>query len=152
MIMIRRMQKKDIIACAEILCAVYNNEMWQCRWTMEMGIAYLEDYLEAKKFVGFVLEENEMVIGAVFAHEKIWWNNSELFIDEMFILPERQRCGYGSMLISATEEYVREHKLAGITLCTNQYAPAPNFYRKNGFMDNEAILFMYRTEASEKEI
>ncbi|MBQ8787589.1 MAG: GNAT family N-acetyltransferase [Oscillospiraceae bacterium] len=142
--MIRKLMKSDISACAEILCAVYNNEMWQCRWTMEKGIAYLEDYFETKKFVGFVLEENEEIIGAIFAHEKIWWNNSELYIDEMFILPEKQRCGYGSMLINAAEEYVKEHKLAGLTLCTNKYAPAPNFYRKNGFEDNEFIMFMYK--------
>ena len=142
--MIRKMQKDDISDCAEILCAVYNNEMWQCRWTTETGVSYLEDYFEAKKFVGFVLEENEKIIGAMFAHEKIWWNNSELYIDEMFILPEMQRSGYGSMLINAAEDYVKEHKLAGLTLCTNKYAPAPNFYRKNGFTDNEYIMFMYK--------
>lgn len=142
--MIRKMQKDDIPACAEILCAVYNNEMWQCCWTMETGIAYLEDYFETKKFVGFVIEENDKIIGAMFAHEKIWWNNSELYIDEMFIHPEKQRGGYGSMLINAAEEYTNEHNLAGLTLCTNKYAPAPNFYRKNGFVDNEFIMFMYK--------
>ena len=62
----------------------------------------------------------------------------------MFVLPERQRGGYGGMLIRAAEKYVDEHGLAGLTLCTNKYAPAPNFYRKNGFADNEAILFMYK--------
>ena len=94
--------------------------------------------------MGFVLEENGTIIGAMFAHEKIWWNNSELYIDEMFVLPENQRSGYGSMLINAAEEYVKEHNLAGLTLCTNKYAPAPNFYRKNGFVDNEFIMFMYK--------
>lgn len=138
------MQRGDIAACAEILCAVYNNEMWQCRWTKETGEAYLEDYFEAKKFVGFVLEENGKMIGAMFAHEKIWWNNSELYIDEMFVLPEMQRGGYGSKLINSAEEYVRTHHLAGLTLCTNKYAPAPNFYRKNGFSDNEFVVFMYK--------
>jgi len=142
--MIRQMKKNDMSACAEILCAVYNNEMWQCRWTADTAMAYLEDYSEAKKFVGFVLEDNGKIIGAMFAHEKIWWNNSELYIDEMFILPEKQRSGYGSMLITAAEEYVKAHSLAGLTLCTNKYAPAPNFYRRNGFSDNEAIILMYK--------
>ena len=142
--MIRKMQRGDIKACAEILCGVYNNEMWQCRWTIETGTAYLEDYYDVKKFVGFVIEAEGRITGALFAHEKIWWNNSELYVDEMFILPEIQRKGYGSMLIKAAEEYVREHKLAGMTLCTNKYAPAPNFYRKNGFIDNEYIMFMYK--------
>lgn len=62
----------------------------------------------------------------------------------MFVSPEKQRGGYGSMLINAAEEYVKEHNLAGLTLCTNKYAPASKFYRKNGFMDNEVITFMYK--------
>ena len=76
--MIRQMMKGDIPVCAEILCAVYNNEMWRCRWTKEAGTEYLKDYFEAKKFVGYVVEENGEIVGALFAHEKIWWNNSEL--------------------------------------------------------------------------
>ncbi len=142
--MIRRMEREDIAACAEILCSVYNNEMWQCRWDMKTGIEYLTDYFDAKKFVGFVIKEDEKIIGAMFAHEKVWWNSSELFIDEMFILPQLQRSSKGSMLINAAEEYVAEHKLAGLTLSTNKYAPAPLFYRKNGFSDNEFIMFMYK--------
>ena len=142
--MIRQMQTSDIPCCAEILCSVYNNEMWQCRWTKETGTEYLKDYFDAKKFVGYVVEENGEIIGALFAHEKIWWNNSELYIDEMFIRPEKQRGGYGSSLIDAAENYVKAHGLAGLTLCTNKYAPAPDFYRKNGFSDNEFIMFMYK--------
>ena len=144
--MIRKMRKNDISACAEILCAVYNNEMWQCHWTMETGVAYLEDYFEAKKFVGFVIEEDVKTIGAMFAHEKIWWNNSELYVDEVFITPAKQRGGYGSTLLKAAEQYSAEHGLAGLTLCTNKYAPARVFYRKNGFSDNEYIVFMYKEQ------
>ncbi len=142
--MIRKIKKEDLSACAEILCQVYNNDMWRCCWTRERAEAYLDDFFGANKFVGFVIENDEKIIGAMFAHEKIWWNNSELFIEEMFILPEMQRQGFGSALIKAAEEYVAEHRLAGLTLSTNKYAPAPNFYRKNGFMDNEYIMFMYK--------
>jgi len=142
--MIRRMNKCDIQACAEILCAVYNNEMWQCRWSHETACAYLEDYFNAEKFVGYVFEENSTILGALFAHEKIWWNNSELFIDEMFVVPENQRKGIGTHLIKSAEQHVRAHNLAGFTLSTNRYAPAPEFYRKNGFTDCNHILFMCR--------
>ncbi len=140
--MVRKMKRADIQFCADILCKVYNNELWQCRWTAETACAYLEDYFDEKKFVGFIIEEDNAVIGAIFTHEKIWWNNSELFIDEMFIIPDMQRKGYGKMLIKAAENYVSEHKLAGFTLSTNKYAPAPDFYKKNGFSVCEHILFM----------
>lgn len=140
--MIRKMTLSDINSCAEILCYVYNNEMWQCRWSFDTSRAYLIDYFEANQFVGFTLEIDGKVCGAMFCHEKIWWNNSELFIDEMFVHPDLQQKGYGSELINAAEEYVKEHKLAGFTLSTNRYAPAPQFYKKNGFVDCDHILFM----------
>ena len=63
-------------------------------------------------------------------------------MEEMFIKPQLQRKGLGSLLLKQVEEYVREKGLAGITLSTNKYAPAPNFYRKNGFVDCEHVLFM----------
>lgn len=140
--LIRKMTNTDLKACAEILCAVYNNEMWQCRWALDTAIDYLRDYYDEKKFVGFILEIDEEVCGAIFCHEKIWWNNSELFIDEMFIKPSLQRKGYGSALLKEAEKYIAEHKLAGFTLSTNRYAPAPQFYKKNGFVDCEHVLFM----------
>lgn len=144
--MIRKMNESDMPRCAEILCEAYNNEMWQCRWTAQTATAYLMDYFRAEKFVSFVLEEDGDIIGALFAHEKIWWNNSELYVDEVFITPAKQRGGYGSALLKAAEQYSAEHGLAGLTLCTNKYAPARDFYRKNGFSDNEYIVFMYKEQ------
>lgn len=139
---IRKMERGDIAACAAILCSVYNNEMWQCHWTEEVACEYLTDFFEMKKFVGYVLVDDKEIVGGLFAHEKVWWNNSEVFVEEMFVKPQFQRTGYGSLLLEEVNRYVREKGLAGITLSTNKYAPAPLFYRKNGFVDCEHVLFM----------
>lgn len=140
--MIRAMKAEDLSACAAILCEVYNNELWQCRWSRETAEAYLAEYFESGKFVGYVCEEGWEICGAIFCHEKIWWNNSELFVDEMFVLPACQRKGIGTELLKAAETYIKDHLLAGFTLSTNRYSPAPEFYRKNGFVDAEHVLFM----------
>ena len=145
--MIRTLKKEDIPACAELLRSVYNNELWQCRWSRETAIEYLTDFFEMKKFLGYVIEENDEILGALFAHEKVWWNNSEVFIEEMFIRPDMQGKGLGSMLLGQVEAYVREKGLAGITLSTNRYAPAPHFYRKNGFTDCGHVLFMAKEQS-----
>ena len=139
---VRKMIISDIPPCAEIMCSVYNNELRQCRWTIGTAEEYLNDFFDMKKFIGFVLLENEQITGGIFAHEKVWWNNSEVFIEEMFIHPDFQRKGYGSLLLDEIEKYVKENKLAGVTLSTNKYAPAPLFYRKNGFTDCEHVIFM----------
>ena len=94
--------------------------------------------------MGYVLENGEEIVGGIFAHEKVWWNNSEIFVEEMFIQPQLQRKGYGTMLMRQIEKCVAEKGWAGITLSTNKYAPAPNFYRKNGFRDYGHVLFMVK--------
>lgn len=139
---VRVMKETDIPACADILRSVYNNELWQCRWSRETAIEYLTDFFRMQKFVGYVLESDGIVMGGIFAHEKVWWNNSEVFVEEMFVEPELQRKGYGTRLLNQVEDYIAKKELAGMTLSTNRYAPAPLFYKKNGFVDCEHILFM----------
>ena len=101
------MKKQDISACGDILMAVYNNELWQCRWGKEAAESYLTDFFEHKKFVGYVAEEGNIIVGGLFAHEKIWWNNSEVFIEEMFVVPEKQGKGIGTALLLETEKYIK---------------------------------------------
>jgi aminoglycoside 6'-N-acetyltransferase I len=142
--MIRELIQSDIPSCAEILCRVYNNDLWQCRWDNQVAQEYLTDVYQNKKFLGYIIEEEGRIIGALFAHEKVWWNNSEVFIEEMFISPEFQRMGLGEKLLGEVEKYVRMRNLAGITLSTNKYAPAHTFYAKNEFVDCEHVVFMCR--------
>ena len=56
--------------------------------------------------------------------------------------PARQGSGIGTALLNTVEEYVKKHGLAGMTLSTNKYAPAPKFYKKNGFENCEHVIFM----------
>lgn len=140
--MIREYDESDLTMCAQIMTEVYNNDLWQCHWSMETAKSYLQDFANSEKFVGYTLVIENEIRGAIFAHEKIWWNNSEIFVDEMFISPALHRQGYGSELLMAVENYIKEHKLAGFTLTTNRFAPAPNFYRKNGFFDCDHVLYM----------
>ncbi len=142
--MIRKLKIEDIDSCSEILMSVYNNEHWQCNWDFKTARAYLMDYFEANKFIGYVKILDKKICGAIFCHEKIWWNNSEVFVDEMFVLPEFQGQGYGSELLKKVEEYITEHNLAGFTLSTNRFTKAPNFYKKNGFKNADHVLFMYK--------
>ena len=131
--MIRKLEARDIPASAEILCRAYNNEIWQCRWERDTDFRYLEDFFESRKFVGYAAEEDGQLVGALFAREKIRWNNSEVFVEEMFVRPDLQGRRVGTALLAALEKYVRAKGLAGVTLSTNRYAAAPGFYRKNGF-------------------
>lgn len=77
---------------------------------------YLNDFFHNKRFVGYVAVENGDLIAGLFAHEKIWWNNSEVFIEEMFVNPEYQGKGIGTSLLLEVEKYIKEKGLDGLII------------------------------------
>lgn len=105
--MVKKFDVNDLDNCAKIMMLVYNNEYWQCQWSLEVAKAYLMDYVEGKKFIGYTLWIDNVIKGAIFCHEKIWWNNNEIFIDEMFVSPEIQRQGYGTELLNIIENHIK---------------------------------------------
>ena len=139
---IRKLLPQDIPACAGILMSVYNNDLWQCRWTEDSADAYLTDLTRMPGFLGYVIEDSDGLRAALLGREKVWWNANEIHVEELFVKPEYQRMGYGSLLLGEVGKHVRAKHLAGITLSTNRYAPAPHFYQKNGFEPCEHVLFM----------
>lgn len=141
---IKELKSKHLIECADLLIATYNCEPWNFHWTKELAIRYLTEYFTSPRFVGFILVENDKILGATFGHNKTWWNNDELYIDELYIAPTYQRKGYGTILLNHLEKYIKERKLAGFTLLTNKYMPSVLFYEKNGVIKGEHILFMYK--------
>ncbi len=48
--MIKKLEQNDLQVCAEIMMSVYNNEHWQCHWTLNTSMSYLQDYFDCKKF------------------------------------------------------------------------------------------------------
>lgn len=142
--MIREFQSDDIEKCVDLLIEAYNGEPWNCHWTVETAARYLNEFVSNDNFVGFVICNNEAVVGAMFMHRKTWWTNDELFVDELFITPHLQRHGYGESLLAHAEEYAKSKDLAGLTLLTNRYFPAKRFYEKHGYIQADHVVFMYK--------
>ena len=101
--MIREFHPDDMETCVHLLIEAYNGEPWNCHWTIETATRYLKEFVSNDKFVGFVLCDNETIVGALFAHRKTWWTNDELFVDELYITPRLQRQGYGERLLTHAE-------------------------------------------------
>jgi len=142
--MIRELHSNDIDACVKILIAAYNPSPWNDHWTEESGKRYLSDFVSNTNFIGYVIIEADEIIGALFAHRKVWWTNDEIFVDELFIKPDRQSRGYGKCLMDRAEELSKELGLGGVALLTNKYHPAKLFYERNGYTVAEHVIFMYK--------
>ena len=141
---IKLLESKHIYECSILLMQAYNCAPWDTHWSEETSESYLKEFMTNPRFVGFVIYEDNKIVGATFCHEKIWWTNDELFIDEFYIAPSCQRKGYGKTLLQHIGEYIKEKKLAGFTLLTNRFMPAVNFYEKNAFVKAEHVVFMYK--------
>ena len=141
--MIRAMERTDLAQCGRIYAKAFPMEHWGIDWTAENASAYLQDYFEQKKFVGYVYDENGEVSGCVFALRKISGSKEEICINEMAVLPERQGRGIGKQLLNAVCAYSKDNGLAGIVLYTSEYAPAAEFYEKNGFVLSQGTICMY---------
>ena len=69
--MIRVMENIDLAQCGMIYAKAFPMEHWGIDWTAENATEYLRDFFEQKRFVGYVYEENDEVLGCIFALCKI---------------------------------------------------------------------------------
>ena len=141
---IEPLKAKHIQECAALLMQAYNGAPWENHWTLDTAERYLNEFLVNPRFVGFVIYERERLVGATFCHEKTWWIADELFVDEFYVSPEYQHKGYGTALEQHLEKHAKDKKLGGLTLLTDHYMPALNFYKKIGFAHSEHVVFMYK--------
>ena len=141
--MIRKMKKEDLHSCGEIYAKAFPIEYWGIDWNPDNASEYLLDYYEQKKFVGYVYEEDDVIIGCIFALCKISGSKKEIYINEMAVLPERQGQGIGRQLLNTVLDYSKEAGFAGVVLYTSEYAPAAKFYGKNGFKLSQGTICMY---------
>ena len=142
--MIRSFKKTYLKKCVNLLIDVYYNDPWNHKWTEESGTRYLDEISNLQRFVGFVFEEGDEILGAVFANEQVWWSGDELYIYELYVSNNHHKKGIGKQLIAALEKHVQENGLEGITLLTSNKTPAPDFYKHIGFEQADYMEYYFR--------
>ena len=141
---IRQIEQHHLAPCAAIFRAAYNRMPWNYDWTPEAALRYLTEYFESKDFVGFAALHEGRVAGALFAHRKTWWTGDQLYIDEIFVDADGQGRGVGNMLLEAAESHCRQNALTRITLMTNRFMPAFQFYHRNDFVKADQFVLLFR--------
>jgi aminoglycoside 6'-N-acetyltransferase I len=134
----------DIDKCAELFMQSYNRPPWNYNFNREKARTYLNEYVERSRFVGFMLCEDDQVVGAMLGHSKTWWTNDLLFIDEFFISPERQRKGYGKLLLDHSEQYAKDQGYEVVMLMTSKHMPAMQFYKGLNYLQAEHFVFLFK--------
>jgi len=136
--------KVNLHDCIDIFISAYNQAPWNHNWTFAKAKTYLSEYADSPGFVGFVLYDGNKPVGATFAHKKTWWTNEQLMVDEFFISSERQKKGYGKILMEHCNQYARANQIGLLILMTNKYMPAYKFYDRLGYITADQYLFMFK--------
>lgn len=134
--------EKYLNLCANLLITHYNQDEFKCQFTKQRACAYLQEHIFKPRFIGFLLLENDQLIGFAFCHMRTWSNKDELHIDEFIIDKHYQRKGLGSKLLDFIGLYGANFSLGGITSSTNVIA-LTQFYQKNDFLTHD-ITFLYK--------
>ena len=135
-------EEKHLTACALVLTNHYNHEDFGCNFTTERAATYLQELIFKPRFIGFVLLEQEDVVGFAFCHMRTWDATDELNIDEFIIQSEIQKKGLGSKLLDFIDTYAQNFFLSGVTATTNVIGLS-QFYQKNDFFEHD-ITFLYK--------
>jgi len=135
-------EEKYLSLCAETLTKHYNSEEFNCNFTTERAVTYLQELIFKPRFIGFVLLEKEEVVGFAFCHMRTWDTTDELNIDEFVIQSEHQKNGLGSKLLDFIDTYAQNFFLSGVTATTNVIGLS-QFYQKNDFLEHD-ITFLYK--------
>lgn len=141
-----KLGESDFDRIKALFLGVFTQPPWNDDWSDEKQLdEYLMDLMGARTPLVLGLVENDELIGMAIGNVKHWYEGTEYLIDELCIKTEMQGKGYGSMLLSLIEEYLKERGLHTIYLTTERDVPAFEFYRARGFRELPDDVALFKT-------
>lgn len=132
--MIESFEKKHIEECSKIFYDIYINKPFDYGW-LDYGcvLRYFCDIFKTPKFRGFILSENNIVIGVCIGVVSDYFKVKKYHISEFFVRRRFSNKGFGTRLIKKTEEILEKEEIKVIELNTDKRRMAFEFYTKNGY-------------------
>lgn len=128
--------------CIELYMKVFNSEPWNETWSYDTAKERLVDLLNTPKFLGFLLFDQDNLIGFIAGNSKRTYSGCTFYIAELCVNYETQGKGYGSKLLRYLEEELVKRKIQSVYLLTAPGGQAEAFYRKNQYSinDNRVVI------------
>jgi len=142
---VRHYQPADLAACGAVFCSAFAGEPWNERWSQEIAETRIAELTGTALSLGYVYEERGQILGFAAGRTVTYLYGKEYVIDEFCISAEMQGKGIGSAMMRQITAEMTDAGFAGIVLNTTKGYPSERFYLKNGFVQNEAMITMYRT-------
>jgi len=141
---IRKIKLADLQKCAEILERSYNKPPYNEKFTSGVGYKYLKRKFDYCADNSFVIEENKNVIGFVMINLSYWNGGWQAIIEEIVIDEDKQNQGYGKKILGYASDYLKGLGVRSLMLWGIKDAGAYKFYLKNGFVEDENMMVMFK--------
>ena len=145
MLKVKRLSINDKEIIKNLFTSVFTIAPWYDDWsdTNQLDM-YINDLVGQGYSLTYGLFDDDELIGISLGYVKHWYSGTEYIINEFCIKTDRQGAGAGSFFISEIEKAIKELGIKQIFLLTDSNVPAYNFYKKNGFSEEQTTRPMVK--------
>ena len=145
MLNVKRLSINDKKIITDVFVSVFTKEPWNDDWsdTNQLDM-YINDLVGQGYSLTYGLFDDDQLIGIALGYIKHWYSGTEYIINEFCVKTDRQSSGAGSFFIKEIEKAIKEMGLKQIFLLTDSNVPAYNFYKKNGFVEEQTTRPMVK--------
>ena len=145
MLNLKRLTIKDKEIITDVFTSVFTKEPWNDDWSNTNQLdMYINDLVGQGYSLTYGLFDDNELIGISLGYVKHWYSGTEYIINEFCIKTDRQGAGAGSFFIAEIEKAIKELGIKQIFLLTDSNVPAYNFYKKNGFSEEQTTRPMVK--------
>ncbi len=141
------MRSDEIEAVKKLFLEVFSAEPWNDKWKSdEELLQYIRELTQNQNSLSLMLIDGSGDIVAVsLGYVFSWWQGKDYFIKEFFVRRECQGKGLGSEFLGLMEDFLLTREIESIWLLTERTVPAYRFYLKNGFTEEEELVFFQKS-------
>lgn len=136
---VRRIDAAEAIGSASIIVQAYAPPPWEETWSSANAVARLQELTTTPGYIAFAAMDDDVPIGFVFAIPHTTANGSGLHISEIAVLPQYQRKGVGSSLLSHVEREAQRMGHGQIWLVSRRFGGIAEYYGANGYSKSEML-------------
>jgi aminoglycoside 6'-N-acetyltransferase I len=148
MLEIRNAVLDDLGAITVAFVQCFNGPPWNDGWSLPAASERLAGVLEARHFRGAVAVSEGEVVGLLLGQKERWVDAFHFNLQEMCVLPDRQRRGVGRALLRHVMERLRGEGTEKVYLLTGPDSAAAAFYSANGYYASRGRIVMACSLAS----
>jgi aminoglycoside 6'-N-acetyltransferase I len=145
----RDISAADVEAAASVFVECFSAPPWNEPWTLAAAVRRLGLFASAPTFRGVLAIEEGRVVAMAAGQLEGWLRGSLFLIQEMCVVPRRQRAGVGTRLLEhLLSELQKNDDVSEAYLLTDAASAAESFYVARGFHRSERkIVLSLKTAA-----